>query len=399
MSSSFTSPAPVWVLVAALLAGAAGVIVWLLIRRRTLERLVIEEAAEYEDARRALEAAEARYRGVYSAVSDGLLILDEEGLIQEANPVACTMFGLHLGELHARPIQDLCAPGNENTLAEIHRQLRERDAARVDASLRRGDGTFDVEARASRFVIEGERQLLLILTDVSGRQEAVHRHASLSRKVLMAQEKERARVSRELHDELGQVLTALRFELDFLRRKICPTTEGAKEGFDNALYMVENAADELRRICRGLRPPLLDDLGLGPAMRSLVEDLEQHTHMPITLNLDIPDDPKCVPQEASLCCYRVAQEALHNACRHSGGKEINVTLSLGVGDLQLSVYNDGRGFDLEAAASGEGSGIGGMRERAHLVGGTLEIHSQEMQGARVLLKVPLPDRVFELEER
>ncbi len=394
MYSSFTS-----LLLAAAGALALGLIVWLLLRRRTLERLVLEEAAEYEDARRALEAAEARYRGVYSAVSDGLLILDEEGLIQEANPVACAMFALPLGELHARPLQELCGQGHENTLPEIQRQLRDGDAARVDISIRRADAAVDVEARASRFVIEGESQLLLILTDVSGRQEAVHRHASLSRKVLMAQEEERARVSRELHDELGQVLTALRFELEFLRRRICPTTEGADEGFDNALYMVENAADELRRICRGLLPPLLDDLGLGPAMRALVEELEQHTHIPIALNLDIPDDPECVPAEASLCCYRVAQEAVHNACRHAGAKDINVTLSLGVGELNLSVYNSGRGFDPEAAAAGGGSGIGGMRERAHLVGGTLEIRSQEFQGTRVLLMVPLPCTVFEREER
>lgn len=382
------------------LALAGSLIIWLLLRLGTLKRLVTVEAAEYEDARLALEAAEARYRGVYSAVSDGLLILDEEGLIQEANPVACAMFALPLGELHARPIRELCAPGHEHTLGEILRQLQVQDAARVDTTVQCSDGVpLDVEARASWFVIEGERRLLLILTDVSGRQEAVHRHVSLSRKVLMAQEEERARLSRELHDELGQVLTAIRFELEFLRRKVRPATvDGADEAFGNALKMVGNAADELRRVCRGLLPPLLDDLGLGPAMRALVEELEQHTHIPITLNLDMPDDPECVPPEASLCCYRVAQEALNNACRHSGAREINVTLSLGVGELQLSVYNDGKGFDPEAAASGEGSGIGGMRERAHLVGGTMEIRSQEMQGTRVLLRVPLPGRVFEREE-
>ena len=382
------------------LALAGSLIIWLLLRLGTLKRLVTVEAAEYEDARLALEAAEARYRGVYSAVSDGLLILDEDGLIQEANPVACAMFALPLGELHARPIRELCAPGHEHTLGEILRQLQVQDAARVDTTVQCSDGVpLDVEARASWFVIEGERRLLLILTDVSGRQEAVHRHVSLSRKVLMAQEEERARLSRELHDELGQVLTAIRFELEFLRRKVRPATvDGADEAFGNALKMVGNAADELRRVCRGLLPPLLDDLGLGPAMRALVEELEQHTHIPITLNLDMPDDPECVPPEASLCCYRVAQEALNNACRHSGAREINVTLSLGVGELQLSVYNDGKGFDPEAAASGEGSGIGGMRERAHLVGGTMEIRSQEMQGTRVLLRVPLPGRVFEREE-
>ena len=398
MSSSFTSP---HIALVGLLILAAGIITWLILRMRALERLVMVEAAEYEEARSALEAAEARYRGVYSAVSDGLLILDEDGLIQEANPVACAQFALPLGELHERPIRELCAKGHEHTLGEILRQLQGRDAARVDTTIQRADGVrLDVEARASRFVIEGERRLLLILTDVSGRHEAVHRHVSLSRKVLMAQEEERARLSRELHDELGQVLTAIRFELEFLRRKVCPASiDGADEGFGNALQMVENAANELRRVCRGLLPPLLDDLGLGPAMRALVEEVEQHTHIPLTLNLDMPDDPECVPPEASLCCYRVAQEALNNACRHSGAREINVTLSLGVGELQLSVYNDGRGFDPEAASAGSGSGIGGMRERAHLVGGNLEIRSQEMQGTRVLLKIPLPGRVFEREER
>jgi len=383
--------------VLALAAFLAAVAAVALRRLSSQRRLVAVEAAEHEEARAALDAAEARYRGVFNTVTEGLLIVDSEGTIQEANPAACTILGRDLGELFGEPLAQLWAPGHENTPAELTRQIDQQGSARVDSVLRRIDGaSLDVEVRGARITLEGHPSLLVILTDMSGRAGAVHHHAMLSRKVLMAQEEERARLSRELHDELGQVLTALRFELDFLHRKGGGLPEETAAGFVKALGMVEDAADELRRICRGLRPPLLDDLGLVPAVQTMVEEFEAHTQIPVALELRFPGDLR-VPPEVALCTYRVVQESLNNACRHSGAREMRVVLEREVNCLLLMVYDDGKGFAQAKAASAGGGGLAGMRERAHLAGGTLELRSEPMQGTRITLRVPLPE-ISELEE-
>lgn len=214
---------------------------------------------------------------------------------------------------------------------------------------------------------------------------AQDRQALLSRKVLIAQEEERARVSRELHDELGQTLTAIRLEMGWLEKRISADEEES-DVFRNTARLVEQAADDLRRICRGLRPPLLDDLGLEPAVRLLVEEFSERTGLPAELDLDLEEEEVHPRQEVALCLYRILQESLNNIGRHAQANRVRVSLKAEQEGLLLSVTDDGVGFDPSERRPDQGCGLAGMRERATLVGGTVEISSSRGEGTTVIFR-------------
>jgi signal transduction histidine kinase len=229
----------------------------------------------------------------------------------------------------------------------------------------------------------------------AARERALERYAMLSRKVLLAQEDERSRLSRDLHDELGQILTAMRLELGWLKRQI---EKGSEDGaaLDGIVDAVDKGADELRRICRGLRPPLLDDLGIEPAVRQLVKEHEQHAGVQVETDLRLIDDRTAIPAEVALCAYRIIQEALTNADRHASAKHARVEASCDGDNLEVIVRDDGVGFDPDTLDVMQGLGLAGMRERANLVGGEFEIESAPGRGTQITFRAPLRERSEEV---
>jgi len=220
-------------------------------------------------------------------------------------------------------------------------------------------------------------------------REAMQRQVSLAQKALVAQEEERARVSRELHDELGQLLTAIHLELDLLVKRAKSVSNQDPDVFEPSIKLVEKAADELRRICRGLRPPLLDDLGLEPAVRLLIEEFEERSKLKIRSEIQLKSSEHLIVPEIALCVYRILQESLNNVYRHANAREVKISITTNGHHLFLAVYDNGQGFDLTLTHKGEGCGLAGMRERANLINGTVEFHSAPNQGTQVLLQVPL----------
>jgi two-component system sensor histidine kinase UhpB len=205
--------------------------------------------------------------------------------------------------------------------------------------------------------------------DMIERLEDERRDSAL--RTLAAQEGERRRIALELHDEVGQALTAAMLRLDGAE------VEEAREGLREAL-------EEVREIARRLRPEALDDLGLRNALRALVASMARSARLEVT-----PEIAPALPEltaEQELVVYRVAQEALTNAIRHSDATTIRFSLTSGAGEVVLAVEDDGRGFDL--GPRGEGSGIRGMRERALLVRARLEVDSAPGRGTAVRLRVP-----------
>jgi len=380
-----------------LLSTGLALLAHLLSRRMELFRQardhVVQEMEQRERAQRALKASEARYHSVFDSATDGLVVLDDDDRVVEANPAASAMHGWEPEAFLGRSYQELIEPGHKHLYRELKRQLEQFGSVRLDSvHVCKGGGTIDVEVRGAPFSYGGDPRILAILTDVSDRKQAVQRHAMLSRKVLMAQEEERARVSRELHDELGQILTALHLELDWLQKKACSETGPVAGAFDGAVEMVENAANELRVICRGLRPQLLDDLGLEPAVRLLVEEVSERTGLAIDLQIQLNEAEQRMPPELALCTYRILQESLNNVTRHAQAGEVTVTIAEKEGELMLSVYDDGKGFDAKIN-EGQGVGIAGMRERASLVNGMIDIRSEPFQGTRVTFRVDLEGRL------
>jgi two-component system, NarL family, sensor histidine kinase UhpB len=216
--------------------------------------------------------------------------------------------------------------------------------------------------------------------DMLDRLESERRDSG--RQVLLAQESERQRIARELHDEVGQVLTGVVLELEHAARRA-----GGPEAahLATAREAVRNSLDDVRRIARELRPEVLDDLGLQSALRSLCTGAAAHEDLHVERRFEVQDP---VNAEVELVVYRVAQESLTNVMRHSGASEVLVALRHVDGGLRLVVRDDGRG--LPESADG-GAGIAGMHERALHVGGRLTVVSAPGGGTEVRLDIPLPE--------
>jgi two-component system, NarL family, sensor histidine kinase UhpB len=213
------------------------------------------------------------------------------------------------------------------------------------------------------------------------RLELERRQSAL--RALSAQEGERLRVARELHDEIGQTLTAIALEAE----RGAVVNEGTdREAWARVAGWAQQSVEDLRRIARRLRPEALDDLGLINAFISLCNRISEYGGIPITRAL-----PERLPEhspEIDLVVYRVAQEALWNVIRHAEASRIQVGLSVVDDRLLLSIRDDGRGLDAGAEQTAR-NGLRGMRERAMLVGGTFAIVSQPGEGTEVKLEVPL----------
>jgi two-component system, NarL family, sensor histidine kinase UhpB len=257
-------------------------------------------------------------------------------------------------------------------LEKLVDEMERADLSRPGANLRAPtDGQTGPEevARLQRAF----RRMLL-------RLDAERRRTSST--ALAAQEEERARVARDLHDEVNQSLTALLLRLEASRVK-APADLAHELAETKAL--ANQAMEELLMLARQLRPTALDDLGLKAALAGHVEELGRRAR--ISAGFESQGDFSALPSDVQLVVYRVAQEALSNAAQHSGADHVSVRLARAGDRVELTVADDGSGFTFEQAA--RGLGIAGMRERALLVGGDVQVESRPEVGTRVSLTVPL----------
>ncbi|WP_308114591.1 sensor histidine kinase [Streptomyces sp. ISL-12] len=208
-----------------------------------------------------------------------------------------------------------------------------------------------------------------------------HERATSSARVLLAQEAERRRIAQELHDEVGQSMTAI---LLVLGRAADDADGPLREELRQAQEITRDSLDEVRRLVRRLRPGVLEDLGLVSALTSLTEDFAVHTGLYVARRFDT--DLPALDQETELVLYRVAQESLTNAARHADARRVEVGLRRAGQAVVLEIADDGRGIE----AAREGAGIRGMRERALLAGATLNLTSTPGSGTRIRLITPVP---------
>jgi two-component system CheB/CheR fusion protein len=235
-------------------------------------------------------------------------------------------------------------------------------------------------------LLQRERQVLHHRIQSTG--EALDRTKeelrALAGSLIDAQEEERRRIARDLHDDLSQRLAVLRFGLGRLRGSLSETSGGELDRLDQ---QVESLARDVRRLSHQLHPAILDDLGLAAALRRLTEEVSESRSKPITfIERDVPED---LPTAVSAALYRVTQEALRNVGKHAAADPIVVSV-IGDGDqLQLGIVDSGPGFDVTAVRGRGGLGIISMQERLRLIGGVLHIDSIPGQGTTVLAHVPL----------
>lgn len=217
------------------------------------------------------------------------------------------------------------------------------------------------------------------------------RHAEqmqqLSHQILQAQEEERQRLARELHDEAAQALTSLLVHLRLLERAHEP--EKAQQNIQKLRVLTAQALEEVRRVALDLRPTILDDLGLGPALEWRVDEFTQASG--VQANIQIEGLERRLPRDIELVFYRVGQEALSNIGRHAQARHVTLTLRRENGTLSLEIVDDGVGFDSASTVNHKPRGLGllGMRERLAMINGALTIESTPGRGTQVRACAPV----------
>jgi PAS domain S-box-containing protein len=224
-----------------------------------------------------------------------------------------------------------------------------------------------------------------IATDISELKQARDQLRRLSGSIMANQEKERRAIARELHDELGQVLTALRMDAVWLSDRLKPTDPKSSDRALAMCRLIDNTIDEVRGLATRLRPGVLDDLGLIDALEWYIADFEKRTGIDCVFKHRQVGNIDGIKATAA---YRIVQEALTNVTRHAAATQVKVSLHPEKGMLTLAVADNGRGFDLQEIAASECLGLVGMRERAGLLGGSLKIHSQPGKGTRIYFRLP-----------
>ena len=359
--------------------------------------LMLEDVGERRRAEAALREAEAKYRELFQLADEIILFLDADGRITDVNRKLEGVTGYRPDEVIGQAITTKLVIGADRAMfrwviGQAQRGVESRYEVRWltrDGKVVYLDGTA-----IPRFSPDGQFIAThCVVRDVTERRRArvkleeyAERLKALSAKLVETQEAERRDVARELHDEVGQWLTMLRLGVDTCL-KLPPEAVGPK------LRQVQADVDlllgKVRQLSLQLRPTILDDLGLLPAL------LAHFDHYAAQAGLLVGFKHEGVERrrfdvKIETAAYRTIQEALTNAVRHSGVTEIAVTLWADASLLQLQVEDQGRGFDLPAAlAAHASSGLCGMYERAELVGGQLTIHTRPGAGARITLELPL----------
>jgi two-component system, NarL family, sensor histidine kinase UhpB len=243
--------------------------------------------------------------------------------------------------------------------------------------------TIDLLRPGHRLPVTGRAGIADLIRTFNAMLDRLERErATSAARALAAQEAERHRIAQELHDEVGQTLTAVLLELKRVADHAPPPT---RQELHEVQETIRNSLDEIRRIARRLRPGVLDELGLISALKALAAEFST---VGLTVHRTLDSDLTGLGRDVELVLYRVAQEGLTNVARHAQARAIDLVLSRGADGVELRIRDDGAGLG-DAA---EGAGIRGMRERALLIGADLSVGPADGRGTEVCLRVPVPSR-------
>jgi PAS domain S-box-containing protein len=269
--------------------------------------------------------------------------------------------------------------------------LRERRSFQFEEQMPHPDGTthYYLSVKFPFYGEDGEAKgVCEISTDITEVKKAQDQLRRLSASIMASQEKERAAIARELHDELGQVLTALRMDAVWVARRLEDRDPPAADRARDMCRLIDKNIEDVRGMAIRLRPGVLDDLGLVDALEWFTADFEKRTA--ITCVFEHGRIPS-IGEAVATAAYRIAQEALTNVARHARAGRVYVELANRNRQLHLTVGDDGRGFDTGSLAEAEGLGVAGMKERANLVGGELDVRSAPGEGTRIRFRVSIPE--------
>jgi len=404
--------------------------------------------AELQGARDEVEAGLEKYTDLYEFAPVGYFSMDDQGLILEVNLNGAALLGVERSRLVNRRLPRFVAPTSRPIfLAFLERVFAGPGKQVCEAELLKEDGTpfwADLQAESGVSLRSTRKGCRLAVSDITGlkraeeaqrrmevlaaanrelTREIVQRkaveealkkseqHSSrllakslqlqgqlrhLSHQLLQAQEEERKRVSRELHDEILQTLTGVNVHLATLKKEAAVNPKGLKRKIAATQRLVKRSVDIVHRFARELRPMLLDDLGLIPALHSYMRDVTKRTGLRIHFMSFTLGKVEELDNDKRTVLYRVAQEAITNVARHAQASRIEVRLQKLRGVISMEIKDNGRSFQAErvlSAAQHKRLGLLCMRERVEMVGGTFSIESEPGQGTSIRVEIPFANGI------
>jgi PAS domain S-box-containing protein len=347
----------------------------------------------YERAQRhtvdALRESEAKYRAVVDLTNTGYLIADSQGRVLDANQEYVRLSGHGaLSEILGRNVSEWTTEGAKQRDAEAWARCA-KDGFIRNFYTEYVDGKGRETSVAFNATVEGVGQSVRILglcrdvTEPKRYEQAIQR---LTGRLINAQEEERCRIARELHDDIGQRIALLLIELGRWKQQLPDSEVGLLDRIHRIRQGLSKLSTDIQALSHGLHSSQLEYLGIVAAANSLCEDLSENRQ--VWAEFIHSDMPRNVPGDISLCLFRVLQEALQNAVKHSGARHIKVELRGTSDGIQLTVGDSGSGFDMQEAINRRGLGLISMRERLGLVNGQLTINSAPGCGTTILARVP-----------
>jgi len=360
----------------------------------TVNQTLVTEITERVHTEQALRLSQGRLAGILDIAEDAIIVAEHDRSITLFNQGAVKLFGYDPNEVLGSRI-DLLLPErcriDHPSFIDVfaHDPASARGTAqRCEVFGLKKDGSeFPAEASISKLTVGERTTFTVIVRDITDRLRTERQLQSLTTELMTAQEEERRRIARELHDDINQRLALLTIEMGNMLSDASTMSSPAKERIQSINQRLMRISDDVRRIAYQFHPSILDDLGLMAALKQMADDWSEKTGIKTVLVQEEPADP--LPRDVASCLYRVAQESLTNIMKHARAARVEIELTSDDQEITLSIYDTGVGFDLnDILARHPGLGLVNIRERVRAVRGRLDIQSEQGRGTHIIVHIP-----------
>jgi PAS domain S-box-containing protein len=355
-----------------------------------------EDITERKHVWDALRENEARKSAIMRVALDAILTIDHTGRIIELNPAAESIFNLNQAKLIGRNVSQIIPASfrrwfEEGLAANFSGEKGPASGSRIEMPILRSDNSrFEAEVTLTQIKLQGKPTFTLNIRDITLRKRAEAELRALPQQIIKAQEVERSRVARELHDGVNQIIAAVKMRLQSVQDGLPTYQAGTREILSRCDGLLVKALEENRRIAHNLRPAELSNLGLSTACRNLCKEFQRRTGAHVQRRIALSDTER-LPPDIELMLFRIVQEAMNNVEKYALAKTVKLEIEYRDKSIFLKIQDDGLGFDVKKPFKGKrhhGLGLTNMRERALALGGSCEIHSSLKQGTCVSVRVP-----------